>query len=545
LQNSNLFTIDLNTGQVTLLNYLSDSFYSLYIHVFPINRILIIKLTILDYNNHSPIFINLPLNLTISSDDTFVTKLSAYDLDLSDNENLKYYLLDQDQQKIFSINQKSGIITLKTSTIQTFFQLKIGISDGVYLTTENLSITIYNYSKNSPKFSSNEYVFEYNQILGQISANDSDLNDRIIYELYLEPDGIQIDQYSGLITINKTLFPQTIEFFASASDRAKQIIYTKIQIVFPIQPKFTSNLYYISLISSIKIPSEIFHFELVDLFNQSLLSTRFEIDQTNFFEINQNKLILKEKLPLLKIFYFNIYGYWKNLTCQTSIQIMSVENKIKLNKNFYEFSIEKNLLKTNYFIQKFDIKNSLFKILSTPLTINNCIENFYLKNNELYFKTYPILSNLCFFEIKLTNQISISSSQIKILFIDPDFLPKFSSKNFYFYTNHIRMFAKSSNTIRYKLQTNPYGLIINQTNGIISFKYNFDRIKNLNQIQLFVYAIDEKTNFNDTALIHIIPNRKKLFKIPTEIVSCPNTPVSISDQSLPGKKNESEQKLKF
>ncbi len=265
------------------------------IHVSPINQILIIKLIILDYNNHSPTFINLPLNLTISSDDTFVTKLSAYDLDLLDNQNLKYYLLDKDQQKIFSIDQKSGIITLKTPSNQTFFQLKIGVSDGLYLTTKHLPITIYNYSKNSPKFSSNEYLFQYNKILGQISAYDSDPNDQIIYQLYLEPDGIEIDQYSGLIIINKNLFPQTIEFFASASDRAKQITYTKIKIIFPIQPKFTSNLYYISLISSITIPSEIFHFELVDLFNQPLSSTRFSIDQTKFFEINQNKLILKAK----------------------------------------------------------------------------------------------------------------------------------------------------------------------------------------------------------------------------------------------------------
>jgi len=544
LQNyhSNLFIIDSNTGQIILLDYLFDSFYSLQIHVSPINQILIIKLTILDSNNHSPTFINLPLNLTISSDDTFVTKLSAYDLDLFDNENLKYYLLDQDQQNIFSINQKSGIITLKTPPLnQTFFQLKIGVTDGLYFTTNYLPITIYNYSKNSPKFSSNEYLFQYNKILGHISAYDADPNDRIIYQLYLEPDGIQIDQYSGLITINKNLFPQTIEFFASASDRAKQIVYTKIKIIFPIQPRFSSNLYYVSLLPSIKIPSEIFHFQLVDFFNQPLSLTRFEIDRTNIFEINENKLIIKEKLNPSKLFHFNIYGYWKNFTCQTSIQIIFVEKIIKLNKKFYEFSIEKYLLKENDFIEKFNIKNSLLKIFSTPLTINNCIENFYLKYNELYFKNYPILSNICFFELQLSNEINIYSSQIKISFIDSDLKPKFSSKIFYFYTNYIRIFAKSSNTIRYKLQTNPYGLIINQTNGILSLH----RINNLDQIQLEVYAIDEKTNFNDTALINIIFNKKKQFEISKEIPLCPNTPISISDQSLPGKKNESEQKLRI
>ena len=163
-------------------------------------------------------FINLPLNLTISSDEIFLTKLSANDLDLSDNQNLKYYLLDKDQQKIFSINQTTGIITIKNSIhYQTFFQLKIGVSDGLYLTKTYLQINLFNYSKNSPKFSSNEYIFQYNQskdILGQISAYDSDPNDQIFYELYLEPNGIQIDQYSGLIKINKNLFPKPILNFS-------------------------------------------------------------------------------------------------------------------------------------------------------------------------------------------------------------------------------------------------------------------------------------------------------------------------------------------
>lgn len=543
LQNydSKLFAIDSNTGQVILFDYLSNSFYLLKIHISSINQILIIKLTILDCNNHSPIFINLPLNLTISSDNTFVTKLSAYDLDLFDNQNLQYYLLDKDQEKIFSINQTSGIITLKTTTNQTFISLKIGVSDGLYFTTNYLPITIYDYSKNSPKFSSEEYIFQYKQILGRIFAYDRDPNDEIIYQLYLEPDGIEINQYSGLITLTQNLFPRIIEFFASASDRAQQIVYTKIKIIFPIQPKFTSNLYYISLNLSIPIPSEIFSFQLVDLLNQPLLSIRFEMNpKTNFFEINDNKLILKEKLFQSNIFYFNIYGYWKNLTCQTSIQIKYVEKIVKLNKEFYEFSIEKNLLKSNYFIEKFDNKNSSLKILSTPLTMNNCIDNFYIKSNELYFKNFPISSDLCFFELQLLNEKSFSSSQIKILFTDTNFQPKFSSKIFYFYTNYIRVFAQSLNTIQYKLQTNSYGLIINQTNGIISFKSNLNRIKNLDQIQLFVYAIDEKTNFNDTALINIIFNKKKSFERPKEISLCSKTSISISDQSLPGKRNDLE-----
>ncbi|CAF1545949.1 unnamed protein product [Rotaria magnacalcarata] len=534
--NSDLFTIDSNTGQVTLINYLSDQFYSFKIHISPINKILIIKLTVLDYNNHRPIFSNFPLNLTISSEDIFVTKLSAYDLDASDNENLKFYLLDKNQRNFFSINEKTGIITQNSSSNQTFIRLEIAVSDGLYLTKTHLSITIRYYSKHRPTFSSDEYAFEYNKILGQILAHDSDPDDQIVYKLYLEPDGVTIDPYSGLIMIHRDVFPRTIEFFASASDYAQQIVYTKIRIIFPIQPQFTSNLYFISLTPPMKIPYEIFHLQLVNSLNQPLSFTRFRIDQTSFIEITQNKLMLKRQLMLSKIYHFNIYGYWKNYTCQTSIQIRMATKNFSLNKKSYEFSMEKTILKENSFIEKFDTKkNSTLIINSTPLTRSSCIENFYIKQNKLFFKNFPILSDLCFFEIQLIYENSISSSQIKASFIDSNIKPKFSSNIYYFHTNNIRVFATSFNEIRYRLQTNPFGFIIDPTNGILSFKYDFNRMKTFHSIQLFVYAIDEKTLLNDTAIVHIIFNKaNQQFSIPREIPSCQNTSILISDQTLPG-----------
>lgn len=533
--NPNVFIIDPNTGEVSLVNHLSELFYSFKIHVAPINRILMIKLTVTDYNNHPPMFSHLPLNLTISSDDTFVTKLSAHDLDLPDNKNLRYYLLDKNQQQTFSISQTTGIITLNAIPNQHFVPLKVAASDGVHFTKSTLAITINNYSKNPPKFPSDEYQFEYKKILGQITAYDDDPNDRIVYKVYLEPDGVQIDQYSGIITIQKELFPQIIEFYASATDYAQQTAYTKIQIVFPIQPKFSSNLYFISLNPTIRIPSEIFHFQLVDLFNRPLLLTRFQINQTNIFEINENKLILKKKIHPSKIYHLNIYGFWKNFTCQTTIQIRFLERIFKLNKRFYEFLIEENLLTENYLIKKFEIRNSTIKITSTPLTINSCHENFYIEENKFYFKNFPILSNLCFFELQLLNEMSISTSQIKISFTNSNIKPKFSSTIYYIYSNNTRIFAKGLNNIRYKLQANPYGLIINPTNGLISFKFDLNRMKTFNPIELLVYAIDEKTYLNDTASIQIILNRKKPLEVPNDISSCSNRPISISDQTSPSK----------
>ncbi|CAF3595684.1 unnamed protein product [Adineta steineri] len=549
--NSNLFEKNPTTGEIILMNYLSDKFYSFKLQT--LKQISIIKLIVNDYNSHYPQFQNPPINLSLSSSQTFITKLSANDLDLNDNLNLKYYLLDKDQEKYFSINSTNGIITMNNSSLnKNFYQLNIGVSDGLYLTKTYFQIQLNNYSKNSPKFSSNEYIFQYDQtkdVFGQIIAYDLDINDQIFYDLYLQPHGVEINKSSGLIKIPKTLFLKPIiEFYASATDLSNQIVYKKIKLIYSIQPKFNSNLYFISLLTSnMIIPLEIFQFDIVDLFNQSLKSAKYQLkNQTNLFEMNDNKLILKEYLLPTDKYYLNVNAYWKNFIIQTSIQINFVEKFIHLEKKSYEFQLEKNLLKKDFFIEKFSIKNNFrLKISSTPLTRNDCHENFYIKSNELIFSNFPILSDICFFELHLTDNISISTSQVKILFMDSNIQPKFSSKIYYFYIknnddytkNIFRVFANSSNSIRYKLDNNSYGLFINSNDGILKFQYNLDFMKNIDRIYLNVYAIDEKNNVNDTALIDISFNESKQFELPknySQIELCPNIPILLSDQSLPG-----------
>jgi hypothetical protein len=243
----------------------------------------------------------------------------------------------------------------------------------------------------------------------------------------------------------------------------------------------------------------------------------------------------------------NINAYWKDFLIQTSVQIIFDENSIKLDKKLYQFTVEKNLLQENFSLEKFHIENSFLKIVPTPLTRNNCQENFYIKQNELFFKTYPILSDLCFFELQLTNNITVYSSQVQVSFSDSQLKPKFSSKIYQFYVYHqenvLRVFTKSSNSIEYQLENNPYGLIINQTNGVVTFKYGLDLIKDINRIQLKVYAVDQTNYFNDSALIDIYFKQKQQFEIPrnySQISACSNVPIVLSDQSLPGKWNADE-----
>ncbi|CAF1436676.1 unnamed protein product, partial [Adineta ricciae] len=543
--NRNLFKLNPTSGDIVLINYLTEPFYSLKFRSSSETSIL--KLTINDYNNHPPNFLNPPLSLILSSSQTFLTKFSANDLDFADNLHLKYHLLNQDDHRFFSINHTSGVLTRTNQSLdKDFYQLNIAVSDGLYLTKTYIQLQFNNYSGNQPKFSSNEYVFDYDPtkaVLGQISAYDIDRNDQITYELHLQSSGIEIDPRSGVIQVNKTSFTKSVyEFYASAKDLAHQIVYAKVKLVYSTQPRFNSDLYYISLISSqVSVPMEIFQFEIVDSFNQPIKSAKYQLkNQTNLFDIQENRLMLKENLVPTDRYHLTVNAYWKNFVIQTSVQINFVERTFHLEKKSYDFQLDKQVLKENIPIETFPIDKLTLKILPTSLTQNHCHENFYIQSNELFFKTFPILSDLCFFELHLTDQISVSSSQVKVLFGNFTQAPTFSSDvyRFYVYDHHyddvFRVFAQSFNSIRYQLQRNSYGLFINQTNGMLRFIYHSKSIEDLDKIELNVYAMDDKTNANSTASIEILFNVREQFQIPTEINSCPNQVIQLSDRSLPG-----------
>ncbi|CAF5206164.1 unnamed protein product, partial [Rotaria magnacalcarata] len=124
--NSDFFEINSTNGDVFLRNYLIDKFYAFKIHILPIDQILIVKLSITNYNQYKPNFYNLPSNLSFSLTNKFLTKFSANDYD---SENLQYFVLNKDHEKIFSLNQTNGILLLNSTEFnQTTIQLSIGVT---------------------------------------------------------------------------------------------------------------------------------------------------------------------------------------------------------------------------------------------------------------------------------------------------------------------------------------------------------------------------------------------------------------------------------
>ena len=551
---SNLFQIDSISGEITLLNHLAAPFYAFEIHASPFDDVSLLKLNVNEFNSHAPNFLHLPMNLSMSSSDRFVTKLTAYDLDFNDHARLQYYLLDH--TTAFAIDSTKGLITrTNTSVNETSLQLQVAVTDGLYLTKNYLQVNLYNYSTHAPKFLSNEYFFSYDQsteMLGRVAAYDADPNDQVSYQLHLEPTGMTIDRHSGWIRMKKgSLFQANVELFVSAIDLAEQQVYTKITLAYLIEPKFDANAYFVTLITSdLRIPSEILQLKLVDLFNQPLPSSQFRLEnQTSLFEIKEDKLMLNDYLMFAKKYPLIIHATWKNFTLQTSVDVLVVEKSFSREKTSYEFNLEKNLLKENFSIEQFPASNGTRTILATPLTRNKCIENFYLHQHELVFRNYPILADVCLFEMQLTDNVSTYSSQIQIAFTDTSLKPKFSARTYQFNgrqaDNAFRVFARSAHPIQYQLQDNPYGLTVNQTSGSLSFRYDRDRMNLVDRIQLQVHAVDQKTNMNESAMVEWLFDEQQQLNVPensSALPSCSGVSMALPEHSLPGKIGRTERR---
>ena len=537
-QHNQPFRIDPKSGDVILLSYLSDSFYSFNIHISPIEQIIIVQLLVQDWNNHPPTFLPFPVNLTVSSDQTFVTKLTAVDLDIHDNVKLVYHLSDQE---MFSIDPTTGIITLTGPPLanQSLIQLNVAVSDGLYVTEGRLWVHVEDYSTHAPEFTSDEYVFQSHDVLGPIVAYDADLNDRLRYKLHLEPNGIRIDPQSGLIIMDSTLFDEpVIDFYISASDRAEQMAYARIRIYFPVQPMFTSHLYVISLAEPITIPSEIFRFHLVDAFNQPIAPTRYELDLASLFEINGSRLIVRERLHFTKIYNLTVVAHWNSIRLQSALRIQLTDQVSPFDRDSYEWTIDVNSLQPNDLISNFSISNATLSIVPTPLTRKNCVNNFHLKQQQLFFSNYPILANRCLFELRSTHGHVLFSSQVTVRFVDALARPVLSSNVYHFYASnhhrHFRVFARSDNAIRYRLPADAHGLQINTTTGELTLRDSLDAP---DRIQSTVDAFDEQTHQKNTALIQVSFHRRRPFDPPTDpssIPACPSAPKLLSEKSTLG-----------
>lgn len=464
----------------------------------------------------------------------FVTKLSAFD---DDFDVVEFFLVDRRDEQFFELNRSTGVLHWKIFPSNSSLVLKVAVADEFHSTKHDLIIFVDNFSRSSPQFAREKFVFPFADIVGPIEAMDPDRNDRIFYEVHGEPNGIEIDQSSALIRIDKKLFvdneKSSIEFFVSATDRAEQKRFSIVEIIFPVRPTFASNLFFISLTLPLKIPSEIFSFHLVDRFHRRLDAANFSLEHDGLFRIEQNKLFLQRELNRSKIFYHRVEARWNHFRLETSVRIAIVERRIEFDEEFYQFHLDSSNRTPHQQIKTFQMFNVTLKLLATPLTRDRCIENFYFNKNILIFHPTSIRFRLCFFEIQASNRFDLTTRPVQIRFTHFQDKPRFSLANFHFsYRNNrstYRVFPRSEHPLEFFSSPNRFGAKVDRLTGEIFFDDHLDSTRTFDQFHIDIFAVDQfnRLNASTTIFFHGNPFRS----CSTSIVNISRT--QIKQSSIP------------
>uniref|UniRef100_T1J1P1 Uncharacterized protein n=1 Tax=Strigamia maritima TaxID=126957 RepID=T1J1P1_STRMM len=185
--------------------------------------------TVLDVNDNPPRFEQPTYHCFLSELATrgqFVTMVTAFDPDLSDQTKLIYTIVGGNDQQCFTINASTGVISLMSLhkfSQQSAYTLNVSVSDGVYTSSTRVKVDILSANLHTPHFEKSKYQvdFEENQpedtLVTKLDATDEDrgVYGHITYD-------IQSDASKELFGINA----ETGEIYSKVKfDREKQQVY--------------------------------------------------------------------------------------------------------------------------------------------------------------------------------------------------------------------------------------------------------------------------------------------------------------------------------
>ena len=222
-----LFAIDAETGEISLaklLDYERHKSHTLTIHATdkgspPRTGETIVFITVEDSNDNPPSFDEAEYNFSLSKQATrgqFVGKVRAVDPDYTDNVKLRYSVTAGNEHQVFSIDEKTGsisLINLHSFEKSQDYLLNISVSDGVYARSTKVGVNLYSSNRYNPEFRQSLYEVKMreNSPAGsevvRVSARDMDGNDRLTFSIISEKCKhlFKIDPNNGLITTTEVL----------------------------------------------------------------------------------------------------------------------------------------------------------------------------------------------------------------------------------------------------------------------------------------------------------------------------------------------------
>ncbi|MGM0589963.1 MAG: cadherin domain-containing protein [Bacteroidota bacterium] len=223
-----LFAIDVASGELTIgdnstLDYETTTSYTLELTVGDgthTSTVETVEVAITDVNDNAPVFTSANSE-TIDENTSAV--LTAATSDADTNPTVSYSISGGSDQEQFAIDASTGALSFVTApdyenptdtNQDQIYEVEIAAHDGVFTTTQNVTVTVDDVNDNPPVISSpatltiDEQPANGTEIL-DIEASDPDAKDNLTYSLITNPDGngdgnnaFSINSSTGQLTVN-------------------------------------------------------------------------------------------------------------------------------------------------------------------------------------------------------------------------------------------------------------------------------------------------------------------------------------------------------
>ncbi|XP_028574146.2 protocadherin Fat 2 [Podarcis muralis] len=191
---SKLFNVDASTGEITttqVLDYEANHEFRIRVRATdhgmpPLSTEALVMISVLDINDNPPKFSQLHYEANVSEMvpcGHVVIKVQAFDPDSRDTHRLEYLILSGNEKRHFTIDSTSGIISTLNRCkrdLESFYNLRVSASDGVFKTTVPVYINTTNVNKYSPSFQQDVYE--------AVLAENAKVGTKVIELLATDPD---------------------------------------------------------------------------------------------------------------------------------------------------------------------------------------------------------------------------------------------------------------------------------------------------------------------------------------------------------------------
>ncbi|KAJ8777143.1 hypothetical protein J1605_014526 [Eschrichtius robustus] len=387
---SKFFQINGSTGEMSTvqeLDYEAQQHFNVKVRAMdrgdpPLTGETLVVVNVSDINDNPPEFRQPHYEANVSELATcghLVLKVQALDPDSRDASRLEYLILSGNQDRHFSINSSSGIISmfnLCKKHLYSSYNLRVGASDGVFRATVPVYINTTNANKYSPEFQQHVYEAELaeNAKVGtkviELLAIDKDsgpygtvdytiINKLAGEKFSINPSG-QITTLQKLDRENST--ERVIAIKVMAQDGGGRVAFCTVKIILTDEndnpPRFKASEYTVSIQSNVSKDSPVIQVLAYDADEGRNADVTYSVDsvedlEEEVIEVNPTTGVVKVKESLVglenRAFDLKIKAqdggppHWNSLML---LRLQVVPNEVSLPKfsePLYTFSASEDL----------------------------------------------------------------------------------------------------------------------------------------------------------------------------------------------------------